>query len=132
MNTIHGWSGEQIAAANRAADRDDAEEAVAVHIVTAAPTGLQLPAPMTPMEHMALTMRIANRAVIGTIEDLAYRINGSGTTLYDLRPMVDDKLWDPASLLENAEAITLAFEAQLIKAEPHQTGIVRIVAPQGL
>jgi hypothetical protein len=132
MNTIHGWSGEQIAAANRAADRDDAEDAAAVHIVTASQTGLTKPRPMTPMEHVALTMRVANRAAIGLIEDMAHPIRSGNEVLYDLRPMVDEKHWDPAIVQEHAEAITLAFEAQLIKAEPHQTGMVRIVAPQGL
>lgn len=125
------FTGDQIAAAKRAAQRDEAE---IVHHLGEIATACQCPPvrQLTPAEHVALTMRVASRAAINLIEDFGHRVNYPNVTLYDLRPMLDPLVWDPSNVHEHCEAITLAFDARLIRSHPSSPTLVQIIAPTGL
>lgn len=125
------FSREQIAAANHAAARDEAQ--LVHHIGDPAPACECPPVrPLTPAEHVSLAMRVANRAAISMIEDFGHRVSYPEATLYDLRPMLDPRVWDPSNVHEHCEAITLAFDAGLIRSHPTATNLVQIIAPAGL
>lgn len=125
------FSGDQLAAANRAAALDESQ--LVHHIGDPAPTCECPPVrPLTPAEHVSLAMRVANRAAVSMIEDFGHRVSYPEATLYDLRPMLDPRVWDPSNVHEHCEAITLAFDAGLIRSHPTSTNLVQIVAPAGL
>lgn len=122
---VYAFSGEQIAAANRAAARDDAEADTLAR--------LRPVRALTPAELVSLTDRVAARAALEMIESFGHKMRDMPSRpLYDLRPMIDERHWDPATLIEHQDAITLAFELRLIVSEPHQPGMVRITAPTGV
>jgi hypothetical protein len=125
------FTSDQLAAAQRAAHRDETE---IVHHTGEPAQACSCPPvrALTPAEHVALSMRVANRAVISMIEDLGHRVTSPEVTLYDLRPMIDLNRWDPGTVHEHCEAITLAFDAGLIRSHPAQTDLVQIIAPTGL
>jgi hypothetical protein len=84
------------------------------------------------IEHLALSLRIANRAVITDIELNACRVDLDGAIWWDLRPMLDEREHSAIVCDMAREALAYAGYSHLITAHPQHIHLVRINAPAHL